>query len=195
MKDKWEENLSCAIRCAKCGKDLGSKDERVLSVYDHEVICMHVRKNKRHGTITRRSRKKSSVNVWPSKSRPWWTPEDTAFTTSIPTSADQQKKAIFGALQPYPPPIRFALRVSLVSIQKWPFSPISASICRISCATYHVYVSAQSLDLLDLAENCLFLNWKLKLMPIFLDFHFWMGISLGNHHTLNDLTKNFFMVL
>ena len=87
-------------------------------------FACHVRKNKRHGTITRRSRKKSSVNVWPSNSWPWWTPEDTAFTTSIPTSADQQKKAIFGALQPYPPPIRFALRVSLVSIQKWPFSPI-----------------------------------------------------------------------
>ena len=44
MKDKWEQNLSCAIRCAKCGKELGSKDERVLSVYDHEVICMPCKK-------------------------------------------------------------------------------------------------------------------------------------------------------
>jgi hypothetical protein len=40
-----------------------------------------------------------------------------------------------------------------------------------------LYVSAQSLDLLDLAKNCSFLNWKLKLMPIFADFHFWMGRS------------------
>jgi len=63
----------------------------------------------------------------------------------------------------------------LVSIQKWPFSAISASICGISCATYHLYVSAQSLDLLAFAKNCSFLNWKLKLMPIFAAFHFWMG--------------------
>jgi hypothetical protein len=37
---------------------------------------------------------------------------------------------------------------------------------------------AQSLDFLDLAENCSFLNWKHKLMPIFADFHFWMGTRL-----------------
>ena len=34
---------------------------------------------------------------------------------------------------------------------------------------------AQSLDLLDLAKNCSFLNWKLKLVPIVADFYFWMG--------------------
>jgi hypothetical protein len=44
MKDSWEENLSCATRCAKCGKDLGSADERVLSVYDHEPICLSCKK-------------------------------------------------------------------------------------------------------------------------------------------------------
>jgi len=36
------------------------------------------------------------------------------------------------------------------------------SICGISCATYNAYVSAQSLDFLELAQNCLFPNWKLK---------------------------------
>ena len=44
--------------------------------------------------------------------------------------------------------------VRLVSIQKWPFFAISASISGIPCATYHMYVSAQSLDFLDLAEKC-----------------------------------------
>jgi hypothetical protein len=65
--------------------------------------------------------------------------------------------------------------IELVSIQKWPFSAISVSICGISCATYDLYVSAQSLDLLDFAKNFPFLNWKLKPMPIVTDFHFWMG--------------------
>ena len=37
---------------------------------------------------------------------------------------------------------------------------------------------AQSLDLLDLAKNCSFLNWKLELMPIVEGFHFWMGTNL-----------------
>jgi hypothetical protein len=51
--------------------------------------------------------------------------------------------------------------LKLVSIQKWPFFAISASISGIPCATYHMYVSAQSLDFprsnlrLDLAEKCL----------------------------------------
>jgi hypothetical protein len=63
----------------------------------------------------------------------------------------------------------------LVSIQKWPFSEISASICGIVCAAYDLYASAQSLDFLDFAKNCSFLNWKLELMPIVGDFHFRMG--------------------
>jgi len=34
------------------------------------------------------------------------------------------------------------------------------SIYGISCATYIAYVSAQSLDFLELAQNCRFPNWK-----------------------------------
>jgi hypothetical protein len=40
----------------------------------------------------------------------------------------------------------------LVSIQKWPFSAISASVSGVICATYYMYVSAQPLDFLDLAK-------------------------------------------
>ena len=65
----------------------------------------------------------------------------------------------------------------LVSIQKWPFSAISASVCGIACAAYDLYASAQSLDFLDLAKNCSFLNRKLELMPFVAHFHFWMGAS------------------
>jgi hypothetical protein len=69
--------------------------------------------------------------------------------------------------------------LKLVSIQKWPFSAISASTCGIVCAAYDLYASAQSLDFLDFAKNCSFLNWKLELMPIVGDFHFRMGSKLG----------------
>jgi len=36
---------------------------------------------------------------------------------------------------------------------------------------------AQSLDFLDLAKNCSFLNWKLEILPILAEFHFWTGTS------------------
>lgn len=40
MSDKWEEALSCAIQCPRCSKSLNNSDERILSVYDHQPICM-----------------------------------------------------------------------------------------------------------------------------------------------------------
>jgi hypothetical protein len=46
----------------------------------------------------------------------------------------------------------------LVSIQKWPFFTISASIGGIPCAVYYLHTSAQSLDFLELAKNSSFLN-------------------------------------
>ena len=61
----------------------------------------------------------------------------------------------------------------LVSIHKWPFATISTSIFGISCAAYVKYASAQSLDFLDLAANCSFINWKLQLAP--------SGVSAGSY--------------
>jgi len=40
MPDSWEEKLSCAIQCPRCEKKLAPADKRILSVYDHEPICM-----------------------------------------------------------------------------------------------------------------------------------------------------------
>ena len=40
MPESWEEKLSCAVSCARCHRKLASSDERILSVYDHEPICM-----------------------------------------------------------------------------------------------------------------------------------------------------------
>ncbi len=40
MAEKWEEDLKCAIKCGRCSAGLKPEDERILSVYDHEPICM-----------------------------------------------------------------------------------------------------------------------------------------------------------
>ena len=45
MADSWEEKLSCAIQCARCEKKLVPADERILSVYDHEPICLGCKKD------------------------------------------------------------------------------------------------------------------------------------------------------
>ncbi len=39
MESAWEKRLACASRCHHCGKPLGAKDPRILSVFDHEPIC------------------------------------------------------------------------------------------------------------------------------------------------------------
>lgn len=40
MGDEWKESLSCALICSRCRKDLSVDDVRILSVYDHQAICM-----------------------------------------------------------------------------------------------------------------------------------------------------------
>lgn len=40
MKDNWEDKITCATLCPRCNKEFGTNDQRILSVYDHQVICM-----------------------------------------------------------------------------------------------------------------------------------------------------------
>ena len=40
MNDPWKEKIMCMIQCPRCGSSLKADDERILSVYDHEPICM-----------------------------------------------------------------------------------------------------------------------------------------------------------
>jgi hypothetical protein len=40
MADVWTEKLTCATNCHRCKENLNPKDQRILSVYDHEAICM-----------------------------------------------------------------------------------------------------------------------------------------------------------
>ncbi len=40
MKDYWKEKLLCATECSRCRNPLKAQDDRILSCYDHEPICM-----------------------------------------------------------------------------------------------------------------------------------------------------------
>lgn len=40
MQDVWAEKLSCAINCQRCSQKMSPDKPRILSVYDHEAICM-----------------------------------------------------------------------------------------------------------------------------------------------------------
>jgi hypothetical protein len=44
MADQWEENMACAITCSRCNAGLGPGDPRILSVYDHQPICIPCKK-------------------------------------------------------------------------------------------------------------------------------------------------------
>ncbi|RJQ67969.1 MAG: hypothetical protein C4519_23700 [Desulfobacteraceae bacterium] len=43
--DKWEEKLSCAPACHRCSSPLNPQDPRILSVYDHEPMCLACKKS------------------------------------------------------------------------------------------------------------------------------------------------------
>jgi hypothetical protein len=44
MEDQWEKEISCAIECSRCSNKLDPKQERILSVYDHNPICLDCKK-------------------------------------------------------------------------------------------------------------------------------------------------------
>jgi hypothetical protein len=44
MTQDWEKNLACAIACSRCEGKLDSGAERILSVYDHQPICLICKK-------------------------------------------------------------------------------------------------------------------------------------------------------
>ena len=42
--DQWEKELACSLNCQRCNSALKADDQRILSVYDHEPICMSCKK-------------------------------------------------------------------------------------------------------------------------------------------------------
>lgn len=44
MEEEWAENLLCATQCHRCDLKLDQKDLRILSVFNHQAICMECKK-------------------------------------------------------------------------------------------------------------------------------------------------------
>ena len=44
MEENWEKELSCASQCKRCNTPLEEKERRILSVYDHQPICMECKR-------------------------------------------------------------------------------------------------------------------------------------------------------
>jgi hypothetical protein len=44
MTESWDKKLACATQCDRCHQKLGREDQRILSVYDHQPICMVCKK-------------------------------------------------------------------------------------------------------------------------------------------------------
>ncbi|MGD8343770.1 MAG: hypothetical protein PVF71_01355 [Desulfobacterales bacterium] len=42
--ENWEKQLSCAQKCNRCGKSLSNKERRILSIFDHQPICLDCKK-------------------------------------------------------------------------------------------------------------------------------------------------------
>lgn len=45
MEDMWEKELSCAVACSCCEKKLTPTDLRILSVYNHQPVCLDCKKS------------------------------------------------------------------------------------------------------------------------------------------------------
>jgi hypothetical protein len=42
--ENWEKQLSCAEVCSRCSRPLKNKERRILSVVDHQPICLDCKK-------------------------------------------------------------------------------------------------------------------------------------------------------
>jgi len=40
MQEKWQDVLQCAVACSRCNAPLGPQTQRILSVYDHQAVCL-----------------------------------------------------------------------------------------------------------------------------------------------------------
>ena len=44
MAEEWQDKLSCALECSRCQASLAPDQQRILSVYDHNPICLACKK-------------------------------------------------------------------------------------------------------------------------------------------------------
>jgi len=57
-RDTWEKDLSCATVCSRCQAPLRPSDRRILSMYDHQPVCLACKQAEEKGadyeTVSRR---------------------------------------------------------------------------------------------------------------------------------------------
>jgi len=101
MTQSWKEKLSCATACHRCSQALAGRDRRILSVYDHEPICLGCKAaeerrpdyesvSKEAARTTRACPRKRSGSAWPTRSWPTATPAGTASITSTRSRAENR---------------------------------------------------------------------------------------------------------
>ena len=67
MREQWEKDLACLIVCPRCSQKLDASEQRILSVYDHEPICMQCKKEEElRPDYSERS--KNMIEQWMSES-------------------------------------------------------------------------------------------------------------------------------
>lgn len=67
MREQWEKDLACLVVCPRCGRRMEAGDERILSVYDHEPICMLCKKEEEQRPDYP-ERSKQMIEQWMSES-------------------------------------------------------------------------------------------------------------------------------
>ena len=67
MREQWEKDLACLVVCPRCARRMDGSDERILSVYDHEPICM-LCKQKEELLPDYSERSKQMIEQWMSES-------------------------------------------------------------------------------------------------------------------------------
>lgn len=59
MTHQWEKTLGCASHCAHCQQPLPASGQRILSVYDHQPICLACKQQE----VTRPDYEETSRNM------------------------------------------------------------------------------------------------------------------------------------
>jgi hypothetical protein len=88
MKEEWEETILCATQCSRCR---GGLDRRILSVYDHQVICMECKKEEEERPDYDEVSKNMIRQCMVDTERQYGDRGGSVITTSIPTPADRSE--------------------------------------------------------------------------------------------------------
>ena len=79
MVDEWVEQLTCAIQCTHCDRQIRADEQRILSVYDHKTICMNCKKKEEERTDYEKVSKEMINQCLVDTEQQWADPENFCF--------------------------------------------------------------------------------------------------------------------